>query len=167
LIDALGLARIDLSVPHTEPVATAEGLLEIRSAAVVGGSVGQRVLRIDAKTGIIRQQQLIAGDGQTRAQAHASGFEYYPDGQFALPHRVDLSLLVGGQPLSMQIDVSRWVVNQLLTNDAGLFQMPEVAPDKRIDLTVPRSMPQASRLSGTGYVSTADLTPSLRGVERR
>ena len=124
LIDALGLARIDLGVPHSEPILASDGLLEIRSPAIVGGTVGQRLLRIDSKSGVIRQQILTGNDGRLRARAVADGFEYYPEGQFALPHRVDLQLYVGGQPLEMQIDVSRWVVNQLLTDDANLFQMP-------------------------------------------
>ncbi len=50
LIDALGLARIDTAIPHTEPVVQANGLLEVRSAAIVGGSMGQRVLLIDQQT---------------------------------------------------------------------------------------------------------------------
>ncbi len=171
LIDALGLARIDLSIPHTEPVPRSDGLLEIRSAAIVGGNVGQRVLLIDAQTGVIKNQSLLGGDGQPRAVAEASQFEYFPIGQYSLPHRVRLSLQAGGQPMEMQIDISDWKINQLLTEDPNLFAMPDNASDRKINVssasaTSPLNAPP--RLGNTaGYVSQIPIGPSLRGIERR
>lgn len=167
LIDALGLARIDLAVPHTQPVPHGDGLVEVRSAAIVGGSVGQRVLLIDSQTGVIKSQTLLGGDGQQRAFAEASQFEYFPLGQYSLPHRVRLTLQAGGQPMDLQIDISDWKVNELLSEDPNLFAMPENPGDRKVNVSSATAVAPA-RVSGTaGYVSANPLGPSLRGIERR
>ena len=135
IMDALGLVQLDPLTVVAGPVRRSDGKLEVRSTISMPSGTYQRVCLIDPAAGFVTHQFLYAPDGNLVATSEASKHRYYEEHQCALPHLVTLNLQPsGGPPLSMQIDVGSYVVNQLLTGDPMIFQMPKSA-SKSVDLS--------------------------------
>lgn len=152
VMDALGLVQIDPATVVAGPVQRADGKLEIRSTIAMPSGMYQRVCLIEPQLGYVTDQFLEDPSGRQVARTHASNHRYNEQAQCSLPHKVELHLMPAvGPPLSMQIEIGSYVVNQLLSSDPQLFTMPSSA-SQAVDLTT---------LSGNGIVPTATPQGSM------
>ena len=187
VMDALGLVQVDLNQVVAGPVMRRDGKLELRTTHVTPSGMYQRVLYVEKDAGYVTDQLLYDPSGVLVAQSSAANHVYYADQGVALPHQVILHLKpVNEQELSMQIDISSYTVNQLLTNDPQLFVIPTGA-SQTVDLTqlgaagpvgvtgqlgtsVPLGaagpMTTVQPTGPTAYTADASLAFPMRGVQR-
>lgn len=128
IVDALGLVHIDPAQVTYGPVPNEQGQLEVRSMISMPDGQYLRVCYIEPTAGYVTHQFLFAPDERLVATSVASNHRYYAEQLCALPHRVDLQLTPSvGPPLAMRMDISSYVVNQLLSADPQQFAMPQTA----------------------------------------
>lgn len=128
IADAFGLAEIDPNTVISGPTVRGDGKLEIHCQLVQPAGTMRRVYWIDAALGYVTDQYVYSASGALVAESHSARHEYFDDIGCALPHQVDLILApVGGPPLSLRIEVGRYMVNQILGGDPNLFVMPQDA----------------------------------------
>lgn len=128
LIEAIGLVHLDPETVVAGPVRRPDGRLEIRNTMTMPNGVYQRVCYVQHPGGYVTHQFLYAPEGRLVAASEATNHRFYEAHRCALPHRIRFELLPAeGPPLSMQIDVGSYLVNQLLSDEAGLFMMPQNA----------------------------------------
>lgn len=167
IMDALGLIQIDPAQIVAGPVQRADGRLEIRSVMNSPAGMYQRVCLIDASAGYVTHQFLYAPDGKLVANSEANKHRFYEEHGCALPHTVKLHLQpAAGPPLAMQIDISSYAVNQILSGDPQLFTMPQSATNA-VDLTKMTGMPTPQTILPVSYANRGRLPPMpLRGTVR-
>lgn len=169
LIEALGLVHIDPERVVQGPVRRPDGKLELRSTIATPAGVYQRVCYIQHPGGYVTHQILYGPDGRPVATAEASNHRYYEAERCVLPHRVKVELApAGGPPLTMQIDVGGYAVNQLLSDDPTLFDMPQTAAQS-VDLTRIGGLAAGSgarprAAAADRYSTRSDASLPLRGV---
>lgn len=135
VMDSLGLVLVDRNQVVAGPVLRRDGKLELRTTRMTPSGLYQRVLYVEPQAGYVTDQLLYDPSGMLVAQSAATNHVYYEQAGIALPHQVRLNLKpVGEQELSMQIDVSSYTLNQLLTDDPQLFVIP-TGSSKAVDLT--------------------------------
>jgi hypothetical protein len=168
MMDALGLLQIDPTQIIAGPVRRPDGKLEIRSNVPMPDGMYNRVCYIDANGAYVTDQLLFNPTGQLIAASEATNHVFYPNPQsdpvatptgndgVVLPHLVKVSLAPqGGEPLSMQIEIASYTINQLLTSDPNLFVAPQNANAR--DLTTIGPGPIAAQPSAySASVSTAN-----------
>ena len=171
LIDALGLVQIDPNTVVAGPIRRADGKLEVRTSRMTPSGMYQRVLFIEPSAGYVTDQLLYNPSGALVAQSSATNHVYYEEQNCVLPHQVTVDLVpAGGPPLSLQIGVSSYTVNQLLSNDPNLFVIPRGASQQvdlsRLSGTLPSvQFPVPVPTSGpTAYTADASLAYPLRGM---
>jgi hypothetical protein len=182
-MDSLGLILVDPKQVVAGPVLRRDGKLELRTTQMTPSGLYQRVLYVEPQAGYVTDQLLYDPSGMLVAQSAATNHVYYDQAGIALPHQVRLNLKpVGEQELSMQIDVSSYTLNQLLTDDPQLFVIP-TGSSKAVDLTqlgaagpsvslsnspVPNSpVPGTAIPTGpTAYAADASLAYPVRGQIR-
>jgi hypothetical protein len=158
--DALGLVQIDPAQVVAGPVLRPDGKLELRSTLPSPAGVFQRVCYIDADLGHVTDQFVFSPSGVRIAESHASNHRYYIDQQCSLPHTVQFSLTPSvGEPLSMQIEVGNYAVNQILSGDPNLFLVPQGASNA-VDLT---TIAPLAEVAPTSYQPPA--TPRYQSAE--
>ncbi len=165
IVEALGLVRIDPSQVVAGPTRRDDGLLEVRSLINNPDGIYQRVCYIEPTAGYVTHQFLFAPDQRIVATSKASNHRYYEEQQCALPHRVELQLSpAAGPPLAMRLDVSNYVVNQLLSSDAQQFAMPQTATQV-VDLAnlAPGGAP-TTVTAPTYYSASRPATYPIRGT---
>lgn len=181
LIDAIGLARLDPNTVIAGPVTRTDGLIEVRNSVATAAGTYQRVCFIEPSAGYITHLFLYSPDGRLVAKSFSSEHEYFETVNSVLPHRVKIELFPdAGPPLALQLQVSVYSINQLLSGDPQLFNMPTTR--NRVDLMqltgipptnayAPTSSPSAwaqptTTASGTPsqYTASAPTGPPLRGV---
>ncbi|TWT51213.1 hypothetical protein Pla22_39900 [Rubripirellula amarantea] len=140
VMDALGLVQIDPATVVQGPIRRTDGKLEIRSTSMTPSGMYQRVLFVEPTAGYVTDQMVYDPSGTLVAQASSTNHVYYDAQNCVLPHQVSLQLKPnGGIPLAMQINVSSYTVNQLLSGDPNLFVMPQTA-SQAVDLAQPNAM---------------------------
>ena len=169
LIDALGLVQIDPKSVVAGPIRRADGKLEIRTTTHTPSGMYQRVLFVEPNAGYVTDQLVYDPSGTLVAQSSASEHVYYEAQGCVLPHQVKVDLVPrGGEPLTLQIGISSYTVNQLLSSDPNLFVIPSGA-SQTVDLTqLNGAMPSVQMpvpTSGpTAYTADASLAYPLRGM---
>ena len=165
VMDALGLAAIDPNAVVAGPHRREDGLIEVRSIVAMPDGNYDRVLYIEPRGGYVTTQIMIDPAGRTIAAAHSTQHVYYPigDAGVVLPHRVDLQLSPpGGESIAMQIRIDQYAVNQLISSDPRLFEMPTDASET-INLTVPTGVPtHAATTQPSSYRVTQSQSPAIR-----
>jgi len=134
MIEAIGLVHLDPSTVLAGPITRTDGLIEVRTALPTPAGTYQRVLLIEPSAGYVTHLFLYAPDSRLVAKSQASQHRYDADTGSVLPYRVKMELFPAvGPPLAMQIDVTNYTINQLLSGDPQLFVMPTTTGN-RIDL---------------------------------
>lgn len=134
MIEAIGLVHLDPATVLAGPVTRSDGRIEIRTALPTPAGTYQRVLLVEPSAGYVTHLFLYAPDSRLVAKSQASEHRYDADTGSVLPYRVKMELFPAvGPPLAMQLDVSTYAVNQLLSGDPQLFVMPTTTGN-RIDL---------------------------------
>jgi hypothetical protein len=158
LIDALGLVRLDPLSVVEGPLERGDGTLELRTEVPMPDGIYRRTIVVDATGGFVTEQNLRAPNGRLLASAVASDHRYYADVEAVLPHQVQLQLMPpGGEELGLRIEVGHYAINQLLSEDPRLFQMPADGVPRVINLMQsPVGPPGASEMAGAspGMAST-------------
>jgi hypothetical protein len=128
LIDALGLVQIDPGQVVAGPVMRPDGKLEIRSNVPTPAGTYQRVCYVDPTAGHVTDQLLYApaSPNVPIARAAATNHRFYAEQNCSLPHTVQLTLSPAvGEPVVMKLDVGSYAVNQILSGDPNLFNLPQ------------------------------------------
>lgn len=163
LIDAMGLVHIDPASVVAGPVKRSDGMLEIRSTMLLPAGMYQRVYFIDPSAYFVTNQFLYDPRGTLVASSVASNHRYYEEQQCVLPHRVKFDLTPAiGEPISMQIDVTAYAINQLLSGSADLFQMPQ-GSSSPIDLTTLATQANSAP-AASAYTATRSTALPMRGT---
>lgn len=163
LIDALGLAQINLKEVTEGPTRRPDGQLEIRCQKTMPDGEYRMVYVIADRTGVVSEQYVYGPSGQLVARAIASDHRYYETAQCSIPHAIRIDLQpIAGPPLALEVKIGQYSVNQILSNDPLLFAMPEGAGEK-INLVqqsrVPPPSPQMTdALQATGLPHVSDLS---------
>ena len=124
-IDAIGLTEIDPATVIAGPLRRSDGAIEIHTT--MPDQPGLRIAYIDPAAGYVTDQFIYDGQNRLIARSTASEAVYYPTGDsgVVLPHQVELALAPeSGPPLTMTIKVGSYSVNQLLSGEQDLFDMP-------------------------------------------
>lgn len=135
LIEALGLVQFAPTAVHEGPYTRTPGRLEIRTRVPGPGGDVTKVYVLDATYGWVLEQHLYNPQGQLLASAFNANHRYYPEVGGSLPHRVAIYLPAPGP--SFQIDVQSYAINQLYSDPAQLFAMPNFAGYQLVDLANP------------------------------
>lgn len=131
LIDALGLVHIDPSQVTEGPTRRPDGQLEIRSELPMPDGLYRRVCVIDSKAGFVTEQYLYGQENQLVARATAKKHQYYEEFDCSLPHEVRVELQpAAGPPLTLEMKIGDYTLNQILSGDPNLFAMPTDAGDQ-------------------------------------
>lgn len=131
LIDALGLVHIDPAQVTDGPTRRPDGQLEIRSELPMPDGLYRRVCVIDSKAGFVTEQYLYGQNNQLVARATAKKHHYYEEFDCSLPHEVRVELQpAAGPPLSLEMKIGDYTLNQILSGDPRLFAMPTDAGDQ-------------------------------------
>ncbi|TWT65126.1 hypothetical protein [Allorhodopirellula solitaria] len=164
LIEAIGLARLDPTTVIAGPVTRTDGLIEVRNSVSTAAGTYQRVCFIEPTAGYISHLFLYSPNGRLVAKSFSSEHEYFESVDSVLPHRVKIELFPSaGPPLAMQLHVPTYSINQLLSGDPQLFQMP--ATENRLDLLQMTGMPQATSYSPPpGTSAWAEPTTTAAGT---
>lgn len=157
--DALGLVQVNPASVIEGPTIQPDGKIRIRTSNLTPVGPYQRVLLVDRSAGFVTDQMVYDPSNQLVAQSTATNHVYYDAQQVILPHRVQLSLKpTVGEPLAMQIDISSYIVNQLLSSDPQLFTMPTGA-SQSVDLA---GAGASGVLPGGGNSIPSGSNPTIR-----
>lgn len=164
LMDAIGLVHLDPASVVSGPQLRPDGKLEVRSNLPMPNGNYQRVCYVAHPGGYVTEQFLFAPDGRLVATSEASDHRFYEQQQCVLPHRIKFDLVpAAGPPLSMEVEISSYAVNQLLSGDANLFTMPQTASRSQ-DLTRLPTAPAVTELESHYRVNRTAALP-LRGTD--
>ncbi len=134
LIDAIGLGQLDPGQFVTEPLRRSDGQWEVRTLRPTPAGNYQQVALIEPTAGYVTYLFLYSPDGREIATSVLADHRWDQPSGVALPHRVDITLRPAGEEaLSMRIEVQDWTVNQLLSGDPNLFEIPGGNP-RQVDL---------------------------------
>ena len=125
-IDAIGLPEIDPTTVIAGPLRRSDGAIEVHTT--LPDQSGLRIAYVDPAAGYVTDQFIYDDRNRLIARSTASQAVYYPTGETTgavLPHRVELAIAPeSGPPLTMAIQIGSYSVNQLLSGEPDLFQMP-------------------------------------------
>ena len=103
LTEAIGLVSLPPHQEHQGPFRRNDGLLEIRSPLVGPTGPMTRVLVLDAKSGWIRELQLIDAQGQLVAAARNSDHFRDPESGAVLPRTTEIEWPAAGMQLTLRL----------------------------------------------------------------
>lgn len=171
LMDAMGLAQLDPNQVLVGPIVRSDGLLEVRSGIQTPAGQYQRVVFIEPSAGYLTHLFLYAPDGRLVATSHTSDHRYYETVNCVLPHRINLEIIPQtAAPLSMELEVGAWAINQLLSGDPEVFVRPTTAKSQvnLVQLSGP-SLPMGGPVPNGAAVYSADSGSGLplRGTQLR
>jgi hypothetical protein len=122
LIEALGLVQLDPAGAYEGPISRPDNRVEIHNRIERNGAVYFRRLVLDERHGWIVEQQVADSFGRILATARCSDHRFYEEARASLPHRVQIE--IPSAELSFLLDVGRYLVNQLNTDAATFFEIP-------------------------------------------
>ena len=144
LREALGVVELDPELVHQDPIARADGKLEIRSLIPSPRGSYRRHIVLDANTGVIEQTLLYNHLGKLVAVAQQSEHEYYAAIDYSLPHRVDIQLQPDEGPIiSFTVEIGFYLINESGEVTADEFQLPDARGLSTVNLA------QANGLAGS------------------
>lgn len=159
LIDALGLVHIDPAQVTEGPTRRPDGQLEIRSDLPMPDGLYRRVCVIDSEAGFVTEQYLYGHDNRLVARATAAKHRYYEEFDCSLPHQVRVELQpAAGPPLTLEMKIGDYALNQILSGDPNLFAMPTDA-GAQWDLARLGGPPAAPPASSNGDPTEGWSTP--------
>jgi len=141
LIEALGLAEIDLASVIDGPHADGKDRVKLRTTLASSGMPYTRLLILHSKYAWVLEQHVYDEREQLIASARASGHEFYGLDGVSLPKRIEVQMPMA--QMRFQLDVSRWGINQPLADGATLFELPRQALSNYpfVDLADPNFVP--------------------------
>ncbi len=161
LIEAFGVVRLDPSAVYEGPYARAPGQLEIRARTYSPDGDITKVIVLHDRFAWILEQHWYDCRGQLIASVFSGNHQYDSTFQVSLPHHIDVRLATPQD--SFQIDVERYAINQLYSDPAQLWAMPDFRGYQRVDLAAsPQAAPPAAPPYSQpgGPVPTTQLPPS-------
>jgi len=167
LLDALGLVTFDASAQHAGPYQHGAEYMQIRSQMITPkGEAQTKVTVIHMAYGWVVEQHILDAMGHEVASAIARKHRYYPEIGVSLPEIVDVQLTSAQQPpLSLQIDVGTYRINQLNQPEPDLWVMPTMEGYPHINIADPRSMQQIRPAAATE--NRVGYRPQYRGYSTR
>jgi hypothetical protein len=135
LVEALGLVEFDPALPHQGPTLRPGGRLEIRTVRETADGPATKITLVDARTGVVVEQEAYDAGGQLVARAVASQHRRDPATALVMPGVVDIEC--AQCQLSMRIDLGRVQINRPMPNPAELWAMPSLDGLPMVDLGDP------------------------------
>ena len=135
LIEAMGIVDLDPNTIIGTPHPQADGLIEIESS--IASSIGQyrRTIHVDPKYGLVKKILLRDPSGRLLGSSILSNHQYYQMIQTSLPHTAQIQLIPsGGPPMSLEVEIGFYTVNDNQGQDAERFTAPQLAGYTPIDL---------------------------------
>ncbi|MGO8688053.1 MAG: hypothetical protein ACLQLG_00315 [Thermoguttaceae bacterium] len=135
LIEALGVAELDPSLPYQgPPTLVGPNRLEIRAVRETPTGPTTRITIIDAIRAQILEQDVYDAQGRLQASAIAEGYRRDPLTGLAMPTAVRIS--VPPAQFSLRIELGNVQINRMVGNPA-LWEMPRFAGCPAVDLCDP------------------------------
>lgn len=136
LIDALGLVEFSPSDRHEGPLPRPDGRVEIRTWSSRPGQTAIRRTVLDPRTLEVHQQSFYEPNGQLVAWLDSIRHEHYEDPGISLPRRIDIHVPGGsGEQMRLTVDAGQYSINSIYGDPAKLWQMPEPAGVRRVNLS--------------------------------
>ncbi len=139
LIEAMGIAELDPSLPHQGPFPLSGGRYEIRTIRETPEGPATKVTVINATSGVVLEQRVF--DSQGRLLANSVASEHYRDAvtQLIMPRVVEINCPPA--QISMRIDLGNVLINRLTGNPAELWVMPAYQGSPAVDMCQPGFQP--------------------------
>ena len=150
LVELIGLVSLDPDGQHEGPVPIGNDRLEIRSRIPTPQGDWTRTLRIHRRYGWVLEQHLVDAQGRYLASAHTQDHRYYDQDGVSLPHRIRVQLAPGQpQQFDFEINVTSYLVNQLLGDPAHLWSVPQIEGHPLVNLLEQQPEPKSPNLSSS------------------
>ena len=167
LLEAFGLVMLAPGDAHEGPFSRPDGNFEVRSRIPSPAGELTRVLVIDSRYGWILEQHLFDARGQLLATSRTTGHRFYEAYSVSLPHHVAIE--IPAAKMSLQIDVSEFLINQIYDDPATLWAMPVIEGYTPVNLSAPHATatgvprrPGVSRPTARRQARAA-MSPTYRG----
>lgn len=165
LIDALGLTLLDPNAVYVGPIPRGDGTLELQTQVPGPNGPRQRVLMVDSRTAVVREQHLYDASGTLTASVFADRFRYDPAAAASLPERVRLVVPATGMELT--INTGPIVLNAPIADGGQLWSLPQLGDYPTVDLTAPGAGGfnlAASQPIATPFAATESEEPTWRAM---
>jgi hypothetical protein len=154
LIEAFGVLQLEPGAVYEGPYARAPGQIEIRTRTYSPDGDITKVIVLHDRFAWILEQHWYDSRGQLIASVFSGNHQYDSTFRVSLPHHIDVRLAPPQD--SFQIDVERYAINQVYSDPAQLWSMPEFRGYQKIDLAAP---PAASPPAASPYAQPAPSLP--------
>lgn len=141
LIEALGVSEIDPSLPHEGPYPLPGDRLELRTIRETADGPVTKTTIFDAAQGYILEQHIKNAQGVLMASATSSQHRRDPLSGLVMPGVVVVNCPQA--QFSIRIDLGAVKINQLMSNTADLWQMPQIPNTPVVNLAAPAGPPMA------------------------
>jgi hypothetical protein len=164
LKEAIGLMELDPHGPIEGPIPAGDKM-QLRVRQQTGAGEVMKILIMDAKRGVVVEQQLYDPKGQLLGTAKASEHEFHQLDGVTLPHKVDIEIPQAG--LQFQLVMDQQVINRPISG-GNTFELPtaQLAGARPIDIADPSFVPvnaqPATPASGPPRTSAAPATQGNR-----
>jgi len=133
LIETLGLVELDPDARYVGPTPRGSNQLELQTTVETSYGWLTKVLVVDAQRGHVLQQHVFDVSGQLLASAASSDYIYDPLNEVSLPRRVEVQ--IPSAQLAFTLEVEGYLINQLTSDPAQLWSMPQLKGYPYTDLT--------------------------------
>lgn len=137
LIDALGTAQFDPTLPHQGPFPLSGGRLEVRTIIETPEGPATKVTVVDADGGLVLEQRVFDSQGRLLAGSVAGGHRMDPLTGLIMPTVVEINCPPA--QLSMRIELGNVRINRLPGDPAELWTMPSYQGSPPVDMCSPWS----------------------------
>jgi hypothetical protein len=165
LVEAIGLVYLDPQAPHVGPIRRADGKLEIHTPVSTPAGQQTKVLVLDARSGLIYEQQLLDERGQRIASAVNTRHFRDPLTGLILPRETTLTW--APMALSFKVELNEVQVNPLQISNEQ-WTKPQYPGYAEMDVATipglgPGATPAAPPLMPPPGAVQAPAGPSLYG----
>jgi hypothetical protein len=143
LIEALGVAEFDPSLPHQGPTPLPNGRLRIDTIRNTPEGPVAKVTIVDGSQGWILEQSVYDARGRRVARSVASQHRRDPASGLVMPMVVQIECPTA--QLNMRIDLGNVQINRLSGDCSSLWSMPSYPNAPLVDLARPRGMADAQQ----------------------
>jgi hypothetical protein len=135
LIEALGVAEFDPSLPHEGPKPLPNDRLQIVTRRNTPEGPAAKVTIVDGSQGWILQQDIYDARGRLVARSVASQHRVDPASGLVMPRVVQIDCPPA--QLSMRLDLGNVQINRLSGDSSALWSMPSYPGSPLVDLAAP------------------------------
>lgn len=135
LIEALGVAEFDPSLPHEGPYADPSGRLQIRTIRNTPEGPMTKVTLVDPSSAWIMEQRIYNAQNQLVASSVAEGYRRDPLSNIYMPTAVRIDFPAAG--MSLRVSLGNVQVNRPVGNPERLWAMPSYPGAQPVDLCDP------------------------------